>query len=176
MQSVRMQKQTGTLHLLERLASRTRVEGDDLVQAHDLEERLRVHALRGRPVGAGLLERAHGGPDAVHGSNTGDQREDWARRSARCRVWGGAGELTDDFGTHVLRLLAGERRGEAAGDDVDEDGLGREGGDGALEEIRGLDALDEADIRTRVGGELQADDGLVHAEHLGRVRAADDDL
>lgn len=84
--------------------------------------------------------------------------------------------LTDDFGTHVLRLLAGERRGEAARDDVDEHGLGRERGDGALEELRGLDTLDEADVRARVGGELQADDGLLHAEHLGRVRAADDDL
>lgn len=80
MQDVEVQKQTGVLHLLERLATRARVDADDLVQAHDLEERLRVHALCGGPVRAGLLERAHGGPDAVHGRDAGDEREDWAGR------------------------------------------------------------------------------------------------
>ena len=78
MQDVEIQKQAGVLHFLERLATSARVEGDNLVQAHDLEERLRVHALCRSPVRAGLLERAHGGPDAVHSRDAGDEREDWA--------------------------------------------------------------------------------------------------
>jgi hypothetical protein len=61
---------------LERRATSPRVEVDNLVEAHDTEERLRVHALRGREVGAGLLQRAHRGSDPVVGGDARHERED----------------------------------------------------------------------------------------------------
>jgi hypothetical protein len=61
---------------LERRATSPRVKVDNLVEAHDTEERLRVHALRRREVGAGLLQRAHRGSDAVVGGDARHKRED----------------------------------------------------------------------------------------------------
>ena len=84
--------------------------------------------------------------------------------------------LTDDLSTERLGLLAGEGGREPARDDVDEDGLGRKGSDSLFEELSGLDTLNEAHVRASIGSELQAVDGLVHAEHLRRVGAANDDL
>ena len=84
--------------------------------------------------------------------------------------------LTDDLGTEVLRFLACERGCETARNDVHEDRLWSESCDGVLEELGSLDALNEADIRAGVRGELEAVDSLVHAEHLRGVRAANDNL
>lgn len=83
---------------------------------------------------------------------------------------------TDDLGSHILGLLAGERWRQTARDDVDEDGLGRERRDRRLEQLRGLNALDEAHIGACVGREFKAGDGLLHTEHLRGVGAGDDHL
>jgi hypothetical protein len=82
--------------------------------------------------------------------------------------------LTDDFRAHALSLERGEGRGEATGNDVHEDRRRRKLRNGLAEELLGLHALDKADVRARRRRELEAVDGLVHAVHLRRVRAADD--
>jgi len=133
------------------------VDRDDLVEAHKLEKRLRVHACRRVMIGAGLLERSHGRSEGVDGSDGGDQGED------------------DYLGTKRLGLVVGERRGKTTGDDVDEDRLGLEGFDGLGEQIGSLDALDEADIGASVSGELETLDGLLHAKDLGGIRPRNDD-
>ena len=69
----------GRLNDLEGLAACACVGLDDGVQTHDLEERLGVHALRAREVGAGLLERRHRCADAVHGRDAAHKGEDWLR-------------------------------------------------------------------------------------------------
>ena len=48
-------------------------------RTHDLEERLRIHALRAREVGAGLLEGRHRRTNAVHGGDAAHKGEDWLR-------------------------------------------------------------------------------------------------
>ena len=69
------------------LSARLRVELDHLVETDDLEERLGVHALRAREVGAGVLERRHRRTDAVNRGDAADEREDcrgrWLTRAAR---------------------------------------------------------------------------------------------
>lgn len=87
---------------------------------------------------------------------------------------GRGNKLTDDLCAHPLSFLAGEGRCQATGDDIDQDRLGLERSNGLAEEVFGLDTLDEAHVRARVSSKLQARDRLVHAEHLRRVRAADD--
>lgn len=72
----RSQAKQARLHELEGLAACHRVERDHLVQAHDLEERLRVHAARRGEVRARLLERAHRFSDAVDGCDARYERED----------------------------------------------------------------------------------------------------
>ena len=51
-------------------------DGRAKLLTHDLEELLRVHALRRCEVSAGLLERPHGSADAVDSGNAGDEGED----------------------------------------------------------------------------------------------------
>jgi hypothetical protein len=61
---------------LEGIAARCGVQPDDIVEAHDAEERLRVHALRRAEVCASLLEEVHRVADAVVRCHTRDERED----------------------------------------------------------------------------------------------------
>ena len=61
---------------LKRLAASPSVELDDIVKTHDLEERLGVHALRAREVGAGVFERRHRRTDAVNRGDAADEGED----------------------------------------------------------------------------------------------------
>ena len=91
----------------------------------------------------------------------------------RCGV---RGTLTDDLSTEVLRLLARKRGSKTAGDDIHENWLGCERCNGVLEQLGGLHALNEAHIGARVGGELKAEDRLVHAQYLCGVGAANDHL
>lgn len=64
------------LYDLESLATSGCVELDDTVEAHDLEEGLRVHALCRAEVGTRLLEGRHRSANAVNSSDARDQRED----------------------------------------------------------------------------------------------------
>ena len=85
-------------------------------------------------------------------------------------------KLTDNLGTVILSFLTGEGWCETTRDDVDEDGLGSECGDSVFQKIRGLHALNEADISARVCSELETKNGLLHAKHLRGVGSANNDL
>ena len=65
-----------SLHLLESLSSSACVEGDDVIETYDFEERLGIHSLRRSPVCPGLLQRAHGSADTVDSGNARDEGED----------------------------------------------------------------------------------------------------
>lgn len=86
------------------------------------------------------------------------------------------GRLTNDLGTHLLSFSVCERRGETAGDNVDEDWCWGESLDGGLKKVFRFDSLDEADIGTGGGGELQSLNSLLHTQNLSRVCSADDNL
>lgn len=75
-------------------------------------------------------------------------------------------QRTDDFSTHVLGFLAGERRCQPTRDDIHKNRLGLKSFDSRLQQLRVLDTLNEAHIGTGVGGQLQSKNGLVHTENL----------
>ena len=85
-------------------------------------------------------------------------------------------QRTDNLRTHIFSLLASKRWGQAARDDIDEDGLWRESSYGIFEQLGGFDTFNEADIGASVCGELQTDNRLLHAQYLGGVCAPDDNL
>ena len=64
------------LHDCEGRSTGFRIQVNDLLETHHLEERLGVHSFGGCKVGSSLLQRVHGLPYGVEHGNTGHERED----------------------------------------------------------------------------------------------------